>query len=208
MKTQKHNRQIILSETCLLMSFHYSKAFTFTILMTGLLAISGLMSACEKTTDYKNPQVQALSAVTHKDANTTSAASSSAIVSNQHFEFNTPYENTNSCNGQLLTLNEHDKIDIHSVINDNRNNMQFHAVLQYDGTDEQGNTYHGNLIVNQIENQPLENGAYTFYIVVKLDMIGNGSAPNFIAKTTFKITVTPNGDTSVEKASDTLECKN
>ena len=122
-------------------------------------------------------------------------------VDNGSFTYASP------CNGENINFTYTGIQNFHVVFNNNKINVSVQGHYKYDGTGDQGNSYHG--VDNFHDNYtiPLVNGAYTETYVENVTIVGQGGAPNFLIRTRFKVTVTPNGTVSVFRDNSTFECK-
>ena len=130
-----------------------------------------------------------------------------AIVTDTHFDFPGPFGVFNPCNGEFVILDGTIGLDFHTVINGNRVNQSLHESGHLTGTGDQGNDYVVNLNVNVHSNFSLVNGSWTYNAVQSFNVISKGGAPNFVLKTSFKITVNANGDVTVVRGDFSAECR-
>ena len=202
MKTKQCSGQFISPKPRLSMLTRNGKPFHFTFLMAVLLALSCLMNACEKS-GYK----PAVPNTANKAVNTTNIAASAAVVTDTTYTYNDVLYFASPCNGENVTLNYSVSFSVHSVINNNRNNLTGHTLITYEGSGDKGSTYKGTGTETYIENAPLKNGAYTFNYVSHASIVGKAGEPDFVIRTTFKLTFTPSGQLSVYKGTDSFECK-
>ena len=131
-----------------------------------------------------------------------------AIVTDEHFDFPVDEVDQNPCNHEKIHVTGSVGIDIHTVINGNSANLSIHLQATVDGVGNQGNTY--NVLVNQNahENVSLSgNGQGNTNVVTTLRFISKGSAPNFILRETFHITVNANGDVTVIRDDSSADCR-
>ena len=117
-----------------------------------------------------------------------------AIVIDEHFDFPGPFELTNECTGETVTVTGTISDDIHIVINGNSINFSEHQQGFLEGTGSLGNTYATHLNENVTLNGSSKNGTFIINDVTIFRMISKGGAPNFIVRRIAQLTVTANGE--------------
>ncbi len=102
-----------------------------------------------------------------------------------------------TCDGTEITLQGTETFDLHFVINKNKATFIQHITSDATGTDAAGNTYKALESVVIKEQTTAVNGSFTVNAIQHL--VSQGSAPNFTVHTQFKVTVAPDGTTTVVK---------
>ncbi|GAA4451420.1 hypothetical protein GCM10023189_13450 [Nibrella saemangeumensis] len=95
------------------------------------------------------------------------------------------------------------------AINGKRVNFNQHVNADLTGVDAAGNTYIGKYNQNVTRNGTYEDGAYTASTINILDSIrfvSQGSGPNFTERFQAHLTVTPNGQVTVDRERLTPDC--
>jgi hypothetical protein len=129
-----------------------------------------------------------------------------ATVTDQHFDFPGPYELTNQCTGETVTVDGIIGDDIHIVVNDQRVNFSEHQQGQLEGIGNLGNRYITNVNENVTFNGLMSNGSFVINDITVFRMVSQGGAPNFYVSRNAHLTVTPNGVVTVDRVDFITSC--
>ncbi len=137
----------------------------------------------------------------------TNSSELSATVIDQHFDFPGPFDLTNHCTGETVTVTGAIGDDMHIVINGNTMNFSEHQQGQLNGTGSLGNTYvtnlNENVTLNGIESN---NGVFIINDVTIFRMISTGGAPDFFLRRVAHLTVNPDGVVTVDRIDFFVNC--
>ncbi len=140
--------------------------------------------------------------------NSKTSALTSALVTDEHFDFPGPFTLDNPCNGETVIVTGTIGEDRHTVINNNRVNLTSHQQGHLEGTGSLGNTYITNLNENVAFNGFLSsNGAFIINDVTIFRMISKGGAPDFIVRRIAHLTVNANGTVTVDRVDFETFCQ-
>ena len=127
-------------------------------------------------------------------------ANAAASVIDQHFDFPGPYDLTNECTGETVTVTGTIGIDVHIVINGNIMNHSEHQQGQLTDTGSLGNAYVTNLNENiTLNGLASNNGVFIINDVTMLRMISRSGTVNFIFRRNAHLTVNANGVVTVDR---------
>ena len=157
-----------------------------------------LFSSCKKDA--------AFSEVSKQDKITNSQAR--ALVIDQRLDFPGPFDLTNQCSGETVTVTGTLSDHLHIVINGSTMNLSDNFRGQLKGTGSLGNAY----VSNQNENVALNGipfGAGLFVIedITFFRMVSTSGAPDFTVRRNAHLTVTANGVVTVDRVDFEVTCQ-
>lgn len=130
-----------------------------------------------------------------------------AVVTDKHLDFPGPYTLENHCNGETVVVNGNVGIDMHTVINGSLLNYSEQQQGLLTGTGNFGNTYittiNENIILNGIEST---SGVFIINDVTVFRMISKDGTADFMLRRIAHLTVTPNGDVTVDRIDFETTC--
>jgi type 1 fimbria pilin len=127
------------------------------------------------------------------------AASSVAVVNDQHFDFPGPYDLVNQCTGETVTVTGTVSDDTHTVTTGTRVNLSDHQLGHLEGTGSLGNRYVTQLNENVAFNGYLSSSTFVINDVTNFRMTSLGAAPDFVVQRNAHLTVTPDGIVTVDR---------
>jgi len=135
------------------------------------------------------------------------SAATSAIMTDIHFDFPGPYDLVNQCTGEAVTVTGTIGDDIHIVINGGTMNFSEHQQGHLRGTGSLGNKYVTNLNENVTLNGiPNGNGLFVIEDITIFRMVSSGGTPNFTVRRNAHLTVTANGEVTVDRIDFDVLC--
>ncbi|MDB4871093.1 MAG: hypothetical protein JWL97_2097 [Gemmatimonadales bacterium] len=134
------------------------------------------------------------------------AASSAAIVNDQHLDFPGPFDLVNECTGETVTVTGTITDDTHTVITGTRVNLSDHQLGHLEGTGSLGNRYVTQVNENVAFNGYLSSSTFVINDVTNFRMTSAGAAPNLDFRRIAHLTVTPDGVVTVDRIDFTGPC--
>lgn len=130
-----------------------------------------------------------------------------ALVTDQHIDFPGPFDLTNQCSGETVTVTGTLSDDMHMVINGSTMNFSEHQQGQLKGIGTLGNSYVTNLNENVTLNGiPFGNGSFIMEDITIFRMVSTGGTTNFTVRRNAHLTVNANGVVTVTKLDFEVIC--